>query len=125
MSQPANIEQQMVAARALIQLVKENLDHPGTEGEAATSAIMGAIKRVALAGTGTLKDPDEAMEVIAHTCIFLGEFIGMAIKTMPPNVTEMVLELFAQELVQSVGNGSVAAVVSVSPSRKTQQEPVH
>ena len=121
MSQPANIEQQMAAARALIRLVKDDLDHPGTEAEAATSAIMNAIKRVALAGTDTLKDPAEKMEVIAHTCVFLGEFIGMSIKTMPPNVTEMVLELFAQELVQSVGDGSVAAVVSVSPTaRKTR-----
>ena len=126
MNQPANIQQQMDAARRLVQLVHDDLAHPGTAGEAATSAIMGAIKRCALAGVDRLPDTDAKMETISYVCAFLGEFIGFSLRNLPPSMTGPTLQLFAQELTQAFGAGGMTVVVGVSGDEPSQQkEQVH
>ena len=126
MSQPANIQQQMDAARHLVTLVHDDLAHPSTAGEAATSAIMGAIKRCALAGVDRLPTTDAKMETISYVCAFLGEFIGFSLRNLPPSMTGPTLQLFAQELTEAFGPNGMTVVVGVSGNEPSQhKEPVH
>ncbi|WP_303717816.1 hypothetical protein [Brevundimonas naejangsanensis] len=126
MSQPANIQQQMDAARHLVTLVHDDLAHPGTAGEAATSAIMGAIKRCALAGVDHLPTTAAKMEAISYVCAFLGEFIGFSLRSLPPSITGPTLQLFAQELTEAFGPNGMTVVVGVAGEDQPQhKEPVH
>lgn len=125
MSQPSNIKEQLEAARGLRDLILSDLNHPGTAGEAATSAIMGAVKRIALVGVEGLPTSCDKMETISHVCAFLGEFIGMSLRGMPPAVIDATMAHFAQEMSEAFGAPVMAVGIGAATTTSQQKEPLH
>lgn len=125
MSQPANIKDQLEAARALCRLIRDDLQHPGSPGEVATTCVMNAIKRIALVAVDDLSDSAEKMETITHVCAFMGEFIGMSLRGMPPAVIDATMVHFAQEMSEAFGAPVMAVGIGAATTITPQKEPLH
>lgn len=125
MSQPSNIKEQLEAARGLCRLIRDDMQHPGSPGEIATSCVMNAIKRISLVAVDDLKTPADKMEAITHVCAFMGEFIGMSLRGMPPAVIDATMAHFAQEMSEAFGAPVMAVGIGAATTTSQQKEPLH
>lgn len=123
-----NTEQQRAAAKVLTSLIKADAPDGLHPTERAFGAVMNGIKRVIEAEVFSLATDEDRTIALAHIVGFLGETVGMTVKTLPPNVQAVAMTMFANELNMATGaeHSIVHANVSVAGDEpSTPQERLH
>ncbi|MFC5374758.1 hypothetical protein ACFPIF_19535 [Brevundimonas faecalis] len=125
MSQPSNIKEQMETAAALCRPIRDSMQHPGDPAEVATSCVMNALRRIVAVAVDDLPSVAEKMEAISYACAYMGEFIGISLRGMPPAVIDATMAHFAQEMSDAYGAPVLAARMCAAPASNPQKEPLH
>ena len=103
MAIPANLDEQLAAAKVLADLIKADVDEHLDDTEKAFSAVLCGVKRLI---NVAIMDELEGLEraiALAHVVGFLGEIVGATCKALPPEVQSVAMKMFANELNTAFG----------------------